>query len=179
MTAAVQHCTTAPRHVITLSTPRQPAQLLGAASPHMHAAAAATESAEWWPALSSHQPGVAWCRDGHTAGCRISPTAAVQLSPVLGCATRTAAASTAVLQHCSQPDTLSAAAGQSKRPAFVIEEFSKLRNMAIMTAAVLFIQSSDIDFICVVSFLNTKTDTQASIAFCGFLWLASLQKIDI
>ena len=30
MTAVVQHCTTAPRHVITLSTPRQPAQLLGA-----------------------------------------------------------------------------------------------------------------------------------------------------
>ena len=112
MTAAVQHCTTAPRHVITLSTPRQPAQLLGAASPHMHAAAAATESAEWWPALSSHQPGVAWCRDGHTAGCRISPTAAVQLSPVLGCATRTAGSihcSTAALQpaghliSCSRP----------------------------------------------------------------------------
>ena len=136
MTAAVHHCTTAPRPVITLSTPRQPAQLLGA---HllifMHGGAA----------LSCHQPDVAWCRDVQAAGCRISPTDAVQLSPVLGCATSTAAASTAVLQHCSQPDTLSAAVGQSKRPATVIEEFSKLRNMAIITAAVLFIQSSDID----------------------------------
>ena len=138
MTAAVHHCTLN----LGLSSPSQHLASPRSCSGRISSYSCTGGRSLLPPAWCSLVPGVVMCR-----------LQAAGYHPLMLCSCPQfwvvppglQAASTAVLQHCSQPDTLSAALGQSKRPATVIEEFSKLRNMAIITAAVLFIQSSDID----------------------------------